>query len=147
MGKDRNGRHLALIHPAFFFRALRVNSPALWRRHSPNAVGIGEQPDSACIRKTFFGYSQEQATAGRNQTCECGEIPLAGHFDISRRLPVIVLTGENVQLNWLRFPLLVQFDEGTISSRVRNNFERMFECLADSFALRCSISILKKSSR
>src|SRR5581483_2143062 len=129
MGKDRNGHNLALIHLAFFFRALWVNGPAFWRRHSRNAVGIGEQPHSACIRQTFFGHSQEQATAGRNQTCECGEIPLAGDFHIARRLPVIVLTREHVQLDWFGFPLLVQFDKGTISGRVRNNFERMLECL------------------
>ena len=42
---------------------------------------------------------------------------------------MIVLTGEDIQLDWFGFPLLVQFDEGTISSRVRDDLERVLECL------------------
>ena len=129
MEKNWNGRDLALIHLAFLFWALRVDNSTLRRSDHSDAVGIAEKPGATRIRDAFFGHCEEQATAGRNQTCECREIPLAGHFDISRRLPVIVFTGENIQLDWFGFPLLVQFNEGTVSSRVGDDLQRVFECL------------------
>src|SRR5215472_7503995 len=114
MCKNRNWRDLPLIHLTFFFRTLRIDNSTLWRCDNRDAVGIAEQPCAACISDAFFGHCEEQATAGRNQTCEWREIPLAGHFEISTGLPVKVLTGEHVQLDRFGFPLLVQLDEGAV---------------------------------
>src|SRR5215469_17358050 len=89
VAKNWNGGNLALIHLAFFFWSLRVHSPTFRRCDNCDAVGVAEQPRAACIRDAFFCHSYEQATAGCNQTREWREIPFAGHFDISRRLPVM----------------------------------------------------------
>ena len=57
------------------------------------------------------------------------ECPFAGDFDISRRLPVTVLTRKYVQLDWLGFPFLIELDERTVSSRVGDDLQRVLECL------------------